>query len=100
MNQTILRLVGHDVDCIIGVWAHEKQRTQRVGLELELRFDSERACQSDDLSDTINYAQLLETSSFILCNGRFDLLETAASMIWHHLMLPPLPTVSVPTVMP
>lgn len=97
MNQTELVVSNLDVQCIIGVWAHEKLTPQRLGVDLRLLFDASAAAQSDVLSNTINYAQLTETITFILQYSRFELLETASQVLWAYLMLPPLPTQHTPS---
>lgn len=98
MKQTELIVSNLDVECIIGVWAHEKLTPQRLGVDLSLFFDASAAGATDALSDTINYAQLTETMTFILQHAGFELLETASQMLWSYVMLAPLPTQTTPSV--
>ena len=98
MGQTELIVSNLDVQCIIGVWEHEKLTPQRLGVDLRLLFDGKAARATDALSDTINYAQLTETVSFVLQQGSFELLETASQMLWSYLMLDPLPSRRTPGV--
>ena len=72
-----LLIKKHEISCIIGVWAHERTQAQRVGMDVRLEFDGEKAGTSDRLEDTINYAQLAETATFILKHSQFQLLESA-----------------------
>jgi FolB domain-containing protein len=98
MNQTELIVSNLNVQCIIGVWAHEKLTPQRLGVDLRLLFDGTAAGATDDLSNTINYAQLTETMTFVLQQGAFELLETASQMLWSYLMIDPLPSQRTPSV--
>ena len=88
MIEMELLVEHHEVECIIGVWDHERITPQRVGLKLLLRFDGKPAASSDDLSDTINYAQLVQTADFILKTGKFQLLETAVTFLVHYFLQP------------
>ena len=88
MSEMELRIQSHVVDCIIGVWDHERVKSQRVGLDLKLKFDGSAAARSDRLADTINYAQLAATADFILQHGRFQLLESAVGVLARHFLLP------------
>ena len=88
MSEMELSLQRFDVECIIGVWAHERVTPQRVGLDLKLVFDASAASVSDRLEDTINYAQLAEAADFILKSGRFQLLETAAHTLTRFFLSP------------
>ena len=83
-----LVIQDHEVMCIIGVWDHERLTPQRVRLNLKLNFDASAASLSDRLDDTINYAQLAETATFILQQGKFQLLETAVRLLVRHFLLP------------
>jgi dihydroneopterin aldolase len=97
MNETELVVSNLDVECIIGVWDHEKQTPQRIGVDVRLLFDGSAAAQTDALSSTINYAQLTDAVAFILQHGRFELLETASQMLWSYLMLGSLPSQTAPS---
>lgn len=97
MNQTELVVSNLDVECIIGVWDHEKLTPQRIGVDVRLLFDGSEAAQSDALARTINYAQLTQAITFILQQGRFELLETASQMLWSYLMLGALPSQTMPS---
>ena len=83
-----LLIKKHEVSCIIGVWAHERTKAQRVGMDVRLEFDGEKAGTSDRLEDTINYAQLADTASFILKHGQFQLLESAVRVLVRYFLLP------------
>ena len=56
-------------------WAHERTQAQRVGMDVRLEFDGEKAATSDRLEDTINYAQLAKLASFILKHSQFSCLR-------------------------
>ena len=67
MSEIELMIQNHEVNCIIGVWDHERLSPQRVGFDLVLTFDAAAACVSDRLEDTINYAQLAQTAVCASC---------------------------------
>ena len=67
----ILELNGIDVECIIGERAEERTRTQRLLVDVRLEI-GDAAAESDELSDTVDYAALeisLATSPGMLFTG-------------------------------
>lgn len=92
MSKMELFIKNHEVSCIIGVWAHERTKAQRVGMNVRLEFDGSKAGISDRLADTINYAELAETAEFILKHSHFQLLESAVSVLVRHFLCPSHPS--------
>ena len=88
MFETELLIQEHHVECIVGVWDHERITPQKLGLDVRLRFDATKASLSDDLNDTINYAGLVDAATFILKTGKFQLLETACHVLTHYFLAP------------
>jgi 7,8-dihydroneopterin aldolase/epimerase/oxygenase len=64
-----------------GVFAEENKLGQRFGVELELDLDLRKAGQSDDLEETINYAELHALTKKIVEGPPFKLIEALANAI-------------------
>lgn len=66
---------------IVGTLPRERERRQEVSIELELEADLAAAGRSDDLADTVDYAEIerrvIETAE----NSSFRLLEALAGAI-------------------
>jgi len=76
----ILELNGIDVDCIIGERADERNRLQN--LRVEARLDvRENAAESDELSETVDYAALTESIRSALVEARCKMIERAARVV-------------------
>ena len=45
------------VDCIIGVYDFERNNKQRLYIDIELQYDSSKACQSDNLKYAIDISR-------------------------------------------
>ena len=90
MKRMRLHVDNLEIDCIIGVWSHERTTPQKVRVDLWVEVDASASVQTDDLSDTVDYTWLAESVRFILCSGRFKLLEAASNTIHRWLLLPPL----------
>jgi 7,8-dihydroneopterin aldolase/epimerase/oxygenase len=65
----------------IGVSASEREVGQRLLVNLEVAYDLARAGQSDDLNDTISYAELAQTVQEIGQSTRCELLEHMAEQM-------------------
>lgn len=61
-----------------GVLAHEQRDGQWFVVDADLTVDHRRAAASDDLADTVDYAQLAERLAGAVRDTRFDLVEALA----------------------
>ncbi len=86
-----ISISGLEVDCVIGVYAAERERAQPLRIDLELALDTRRSALSECLEDTIDYEFLAAQVTFILKGARFCLLETAAHALTRYLLAPPPP---------
>lgn len=77
-----------EVECIIGLYDHERTTPQRVVVEVSMALDVERAAESERLDATVDYEWVSTQIAFLLKLGRFRLLETAALTICRALLLP------------
>ena len=66
---------------LIGIYEWEKRVPQTLQLDLEIALPNSRACQSDDIKDALDYAQVAQHIQTVLSNGHFSLLETLAEHI-------------------
>jgi len=64
-----------------GVEPREKVEAQRFEVDLELELDLVPAGRSDDLSRTVNYAEVYPTVQRIVDGPPFDLIEALAQAI-------------------
>ncbi len=62
--------------CILGIFPEEREKTQEIILNITLFADLRKACQSDDIQDTVDYKKIkkavlamVEASSFYLVEG-------------------------------
>jgi dihydroneopterin aldolase len=86
---THICLDGLEVDCTIGVFDPERNKTQPVTVHIEVHLDTSAAAREDALFRTRDYGALSNEISFILQSGRFYLLEAAAQVLLRWLLLPP-----------
>ena len=75
-----LKLNGIDVDCIIGERPDERTRTQRLHVDIVLTID-DRAAETDELSDTVDYAALTEKVRAVLVAAKCRMIERAAKVV-------------------
>ncbi len=81
------------LDCIVGVYPHERDTPQRLVLDVELELDIEEAARTELIGRTINYDLTSAQLVFLLQSCRFRLIETAAHALCRYLLAPPAPGV-------
>lgn len=69
-----------------GVFAAEAELGQRFYVDLELSLDLSRAGASDDLNDTVNYADIFTCVQQLVEKERFHLVEALTSRIAEKLL--------------
>ena len=66
------------VDCIIGIYPHERAATQTVYLDIDLDYDFAAPAASDSIADAVDYDGIAASVTTLLQSGRFQLIETMA----------------------
>lgn len=70
-----IEIRGLNVDTLIGVYDWERKRTTRLKLDILLEADLSQAMQSDNVSDTVDYAAVAEHVQQLGKQCDFELLE-------------------------
>lgn len=73
---------GLEIDTIIGVYDWERQKSQKVILNLVLVTDFSQAMRSDNVEDTIDYAAIVERIELLAEAHQPELLENFAELIF------------------
>jgi FolB domain-containing protein len=74
------------VKTIIGVYAHEKLAKQDIPICLKIDFNADKAANSDNLEDTIDYDKIANILNDIADQNKFNLLEKMARLIRDNLV--------------
>ena len=69
------------LETLIGVYEWEKRVPQRIRLDLEVGLPGTHATRSDDLRDTLDYAQIVGRIEQLFRSRHFSLLEHAAESV-------------------
>lgn len=69
------------VNAIIGCLPAERERRQCVTIDVEMGIDLAKAARSDELADTINYAEIEERIQSLASGSSFRLIEALAGAI-------------------
>ena len=75
-----LKLNGIDVDCVIGERPDERTRPQRLRVDVVLTI-GDRASETDELADTVDYAALTEGIRAALVAAKCKMIERAAKVV-------------------
>lgn len=77
----IIFIDGLRVDTLIGIYPREKAMPQAVELDLQIGRSTASAGASDDIRDTINYAEVVARLQQDLGAQHFNLLEALAEHV-------------------
>jgi dihydroneopterin aldolase len=69
------------IDTLIGVYEWEKRVPQTLQIDLEIALPNSRACQTDEIKDALNYADIVRHLQKVLTSRHFNLLEALAEHI-------------------
>lgn len=76
-----LSLNDVEVDCRIGIHPEERATPQPLRVSLTFSVDTRRAAQEENLAYSVDYARVAGEVAFVLQQGQFHLIETAAEVI-------------------
>ena len=86
-----VRIEGLSAECVVGIYARERQRPQPLRVDVEMRLDLEPAAVEERVRHTVDYAFMSAQLVFLLQACRFGMLETAAHVIARYVLAPPGP---------
>jgi 7,8-dihydroneopterin aldolase/epimerase/oxygenase len=90
---TGLRVRGHH-----GVYDFERSQGQEFIVDVELELDLDRAAQTDDLADTVDYGRLADELVRIVGGQPVNLIETLADRLASACLADPLVLAATVTV--
>lgn len=98
MTKTALFINSLELELFLGWPSEERRRKQIVCLDIAISFPAApKACESDDLQDTVCYRELIDTLRNTICVKKYRLIEHITQDIYDFLKsaLPSQSTVSV-----
>ena len=66
------------IDCIVGIFDHERQTPQTVILDIDLDYDFAAAAGSEAIGDAVDYAAVAQSVTEFVRRSAFQLIETMA----------------------
>ena len=69
------------IDTLIGVYDWERLVPQTLQIDLDIALPNSLACQSDDIADALDYADIVRHLKEVLASRHFNLLEALAEHI-------------------
>ena len=72
---------GLKVETVVGCFNWERQIIQPLLLDLSIQCSLEQAACSDELEDTLNYAEICEISAQVIQAAQPKLIEHAAKLV-------------------
>ncbi|WP_445115902.1 dihydroneopterin aldolase [Acinetobacter sp. WZC-1] len=72
---------GLKVDTVVGCFTWERQIIQPLLLDMTIHTALEQAARSDQLEDTLNYAEICDISARVIQQAQPQLIEHAAKLV-------------------
>ena len=69
------------VNCIIGIYPHERTLEQNLFIDIQIKYDFQKARQSENVIDTIDYAKVADIVTDLGVSKKYQLIEDAAQKI-------------------
>lgn len=82
----IVFVEGLRVDAVIGIFDWERQITQPIFVDLEMRTNIQPASLSDHIDDAVNYKAVCDEISQLIIDTKAQLLESLADKIATYLL--------------
>jgi 7,8-dihydroneopterin aldolase/epimerase/oxygenase len=64
------------IDCVIGIYPHERAATQPLFVDVEVEYDFAPAASSEGIEDALNYDELARELTRLAVEQQYELLET------------------------
>ena len=75
-----IHIAGLELTAYHGCNESERRDGQVFLLDITMEADLARACQSDDLRDTVNYSQVIQCAASAFTCAAYNLIERAAEV--------------------
>ncbi len=82
----IIHLKNIRIKTKIGVWEWEKAISQTISLDIQFALDTAKSSQSDNLSDTKDYSQIVAQTEAYIQNSNLKLIESLAVHLTEKIM--------------
>ena len=69
------------IDTLIGIYEWEKRVPQTLQIDLEIALPNSLACQTDNIDDALNYADVVRDIQSALASRHYNLIEALAESI-------------------
>jgi dihydroneopterin aldolase len=67
-----------EIDCIVGIYEHERRTPQKVIVEIALDYDFGTVTGSDSIADAVDYDDVARAVTALVQERQFQLIETMA----------------------
>ena len=71
-------LKGLRLDCVVGVYAFEREESQPIVMDIELDYDVAAAASSDEVGDAVDYDRVAKGVAELVGRREFHLIEAMA----------------------
>jgi len=72
--------------CDIGIYKEEKEKKQKIILDLTLFYDIEEAINTDSIDSTINYKEVIDLTKKVVEKKHYELIENLSENICNEIL--------------
>ncbi|WP_271611671.1 dihydroneopterin aldolase [Bradyrhizobium sp. CCBAU 21362] len=80
-SKSYIVIADLEVECIIGIYPHERVTPQKLLFDVRLDLDIGEAAAVDSIGSTTDYDDIAQIVSSCAMNGRYQLVETCVTNI-------------------
>jgi len=88
-QKIILQIHDLTLDAILGFYPEERQKKQKIIINISFEVNEPKSLEYDDVSYTVNYAELAEEIYEKVSKSEFNLLESLARFVMDIIMKRP-----------
>lgn len=76
--QATIHVERLEIDCVIGIYDHERAKEQRILVDIGIDRDIAEAAEHDSMEYSTNYVELADAVTQLAVERQYQLLETFA----------------------
>jgi dihydroneopterin aldolase len=73
-----IQVEGLEIDCVIGIYDHERAQEQRILVDIAVDSDIADAAEQDKMEYSTNYVEIADAVTELAVERKYQLLETFA----------------------
>lgn len=87
ISMDVITIKGIEVDAIIGVYEFERNKKQKLVIDIKMHYDSSQAVASDNIKYALDYHKVTTDIYEFISQSSFQLIETLTYAVADNILL-------------